>query len=231
MTYQEIPEEEDLFDDDKASKKEVKKEKVISKKPKIYREPKKIEPKKIVKKTLTFVYPKSTLVKTIIINEGLRRTSLYREITREIYTSPDSRDVLENYYRNIYKDIQIMRVQTHDIFHILKMKFRPSKNRKIQIAYYSFGTYKSDRVIMRKYKLIKARLAKEIQTVKHYKKEINKLKALVEKGHTKLISRIADLKRRIVIASNSSSYWDLKALNLLCKERKNILLITQIKKR
>ncbi len=192
-------------------------------------------PETLAKDIPYLVYPKSSLVEhRENMEEGLRHTSRKRSTYRTFFVCPGTQEKVEDYYRSFHPNLSVLKVSAFGAFRILKLKFSAQQiNSQIEVALYSLIIGPESPLWDSQKTTIAARLAKQDKPIRSINREIEQLQELVDNGQLSyeiLEARKEALLRRRYIMENSSSYVDLTAMDKLLAVKKNILVMTQVKK-
>ena len=186
--------------------------------------------KNFSQQSLSYYHPGDILLESKNIDEGLRHTGHKRTIQKSIYKTSVSREDLEDYYRNKWHKISIIRILDNLLYTptlFLKIKL-PKEKTIIEICYYSYVASRNTSWQL-KHKKILQEIQREIHPARIYQKEIKQIERLIRLkkiSADRFQDRIFDLKRRAKISSNSRTFWQLKAKELVCSLKSNIVLLT-----
>lgn len=180
------------------------------------------------KKSEEFAYPNDILLEKQTMDEGFYHTTRNRQIQKFIYKSQATVEQMEDHYRNLYPGISIIRF-VDDILKTPGLILKPATKEKeiVEITLYTFINYpKEDWNAI--HKKIQAKLQEEMKPVAQLEKEMANLEKMIREGKTtvsKSQDLQEDLKKRMKLATNSKSYWQLYAKEKVCLLGHNIVLI------
>lgn len=174
-----------------------------------------------------------------IIDEGLRKTSEQRQVTRILYTGDTASHDVEIFYKNLIgtygAQARLSIIRSDDPIckapHLLLKFTSPDQAIKLEVDYYSYNimTPQQDQ---KRIQTLQQQLKEEIKPLQTIEKEMQSLRAIQQKQPSpEIASRLLELQQRYQISANSTTYWQLKAAQEMLTRKSNILLLTIIEKR